>query len=162
MTLVGDTNDLNASFKEMQEKSRTLNDSLKTLATEGLERLAKSAAQSMSSARGSGRRENGEIVASELSRLLRQELSGGIQGIFGDRPHTVFLPRGEGMGGGISVIVNNNSTATVAARETTDSFDRKSLEITIDQMVADSLLRGRQTSGVMRTLFGLTPGLMGR
>jgi len=41
-------------------------------------------------------------------------------------------------------------------------FDQKAFEITIDQMVAHSLLRGRETSGVLRTLFGLVPTLIGR
>jgi hypothetical protein len=40
--------------------------------------------------------------------------------------------------------------------------DRKKLEQTIDQMVASSLVHGRETSAVLRLLFGLVPTLIGR
>lgn len=63
---------------------------------------------------------------------------------------------------GISVVIHNNAAATVTAREGLDALDRKTLEITIDQMVANSLLRGRETGGVLRSLFGLVPALIGR
>ncbi len=69
---------------------------------------------------------------------------------------------GQGQGGGVQVIVNNNSSAQVTARETTGVMNQKQLEITIDQMVAQSLAQGRQTTGVLRSLFGLAPGLIGR
>jgi hypothetical protein len=36
------------------------------------------------------------------------------------------------------------------------------MELRIDGMVASSLMHGRQTSGVLRVLFGLVPGLIGR
>ena len=64
--------------------------------------------------------------------------------------------------GGLRYVVSGGNSANVTAAETTDSFDQKTLEITIDQMVANSLLRGRQTSGVLRTLFGIVPSLIGR
>ena len=92
------------------------------------------------------------IISSELSKLVRQELTSGLQGMIGRTMNS----------GGLNVVINNNSNATVTARETGGGLDQKYLEITIDQMVANSLMRGRQTSGVMRTLFGLTPTLMGR
>jgi hypothetical protein len=62
----------------------------------------------------------------------------------------------------VNIIIHNNTQAQVSVSEGRDSFDARQLEITIDQMVADSLVRGRQTTGVMRTLFGLMPGLSGR
>jgi hypothetical protein len=36
------------------------------------------------------------------------------------------------------------------------------MEASIDQMVAESLMHGRQTSSVLRALFGLVPILIGR
>jgi hypothetical protein len=41
-------------------------------------------------------------------------------------------------------------------------FGTGQMEITIDQMVAETLMHGRQTSGVLRALFGLVPMLIGR
>lgn len=63
---------------------------------------------------------------------------------------------------GISIVVHNNTPAQVGVTEGSDAFDRKTLEITIDQMVANSLARGRETGGVLRTLFGIVPSLLGR
>lgn len=96
-----------------------------------------------------------DIISSELSKLLRQELAVSLQGLFA---------RGPVNGGNtpINVIIHNNAGVSVTARESVGALDQKYLEITIDQMVANSLMRGRQTSGVMRTLFGLAPSLMGR
>ncbi len=96
-----------------------------------------------------------DIVSSELNRLLRQELGQGLRGIFEDL-------LGQGQGGGLQVIINNNSAAQVSARESVGAMNQKQLEITIDQMVAQSLVQGRQTTGVLRSLFGLAPGLIGR
>lgn len=96
-----------------------------------------------------------DIVSSELNRLLRQELGQGLRGIFEDL-------LGQGQGGGLQVIINNNSAAQVSARESVGAMNQKQLEITIDQMVAQSLAQGRQTTGVLRSLFGLAPGLIGR
>lgn len=98
-----------------------------------------------------------DIISSELSKLLRQEIAGGLQGLFTRSP----MNAGNGTMA-LNVIINNNAGALVTAREGVGAMDQKYLEITIDQMVANSLMRGRQTSGVMRTLFGLTPSLMGR
>ncbi len=94
----------------------------------------------------------------ELSKLLRQELTAGLRGIFEGLRDT-----GSGKNAGsINVIINNNAGVSVAAREGQGPFNQKQLEITIDQMVANSLMQGRQTSGVLRSLFGLAPGLIGR
>lgn len=100
------------------------------------------------------RRPAEDIITAELSRLLRQELTQGLRGVF------------EGMlgggGGAMQVIINNNAGAQVSARETAGPLNQKQLEITIDQMVAQSLVQGRQTTGILRSLFGLAPGLTGR
>lgn len=101
------------------------------------------------------RRPSEDIVAAELGRLLRQELTQGLRGVFEDL-------LGQGQGGGLQVVVNNNSTAQVSTHESVGAFNQKQLEITIDQMVAQSLTQGRQTTGVLRSLFGIAPGLIGR
>lgn len=101
------------------------------------------------------RRNPEDIVTAELSRILRQELTQGLRGIFEGL-------LGQGQGSGLQVIVNNNSNAQVMARESMGPMNQKQLEITIDQMVAQSLTQGRQTTGVLRSLFGLAPGLIGR
>ncbi len=101
------------------------------------------------------RRSPEDVVATELNRLLRQELTQGLRGIFEGL-------LGQGQAGGLQVIINNNSTAQVTAHESMGAMNQKQLEITIDQMVAQSLAQGRQTTSVLRSLFGLAPGLIGR
>lgn len=102
------------------------------------------------------RRPPEDIVTAELSRLLRQELTQGLRGMFEG-----MLGSGGG-GGGLQVVINNNAGVQVSAREMAGPMNQKQLEITIDQMVAQSLMQGRQTTGVLRSLFGLSPGLSGR
>jgi len=143
---------LNKSLSEMRDKSKQLNDSLQSLAAQGFDGLAKAVSQAAASSRSPARRPAQDIVSQELARLLRQELSAGIAGMFGQK----------NAGGGISVVIHNNTPATVTASESIDAFDRKTLEITIDQMVANSLANGRETGGVLRALFGIVPNLLGR
>lgn len=147
---------LSRTLDDMQSKSKALNDSLRHLATEGFDHLQK-AAQQGSASRSKNNTSEADIIRSELAKFLGQELQNSFKHIFGG---TTGNPHADT--GGISVIINNHTAAQVTARETGGAFDRKYLEITIDQMVADSLLRGRQTSGVLRSLFGLAPSLMGR
>jgi hypothetical protein len=151
MDIENDTKDLSRTLDDMQEKTRALNDSLQNLAREGFAALEKAASPKASSR--SNDLSAGDIVKGELTTFLKQALQDGFKSIFGGQA---------GQGGGTSVIINNNASATVTAQETTGAFDRKYLEITIDQMVADSLIRGRQTSSVMRSLFGIAPSLLGR
>jgi hypothetical protein len=151
MDIENDTKDLSRTLDDMQEKTRALNDSLQNLAREGFAALEKAA--SPKSASRNTALSGSDIVKGELATFLKQALQDGFKNIFGGQG---------GHGGGMSVIINNNAAATVTAQETTGAFDRKYLEITIDQMVADSLIRGRQTSSVMRSLFGIAPSLLGR
>lgn len=149
MDIQNDTEDLSRTLDDMQEKTRALNNSLQNLAQEGFAALEKASRPSSRSGSSAS-----DIAKAELVKFLKQELQDSFKNLVG------------GMGqqgtGGINVIVNNNTAAAVTARETTGAFDRKYLEITIDQMVADSLVRGRQTSGVLRSLFGIAPSLLGR
>jgi hypothetical protein len=98
---------------------------------------------------------NSDIVTQELAKLLRQEMAAGIA--------QAFAGLGAARGGqGLNVVINNNAGVAVAAREGSDAFDRKTLEITIDQMVANALTRGQETTGILRTIFNLVPTLTGR
>jgi len=151
MDIQNDTEDLSRTLGDMQEKTRALNDSLQNLAREGLSALEKTV--SPKSGTRDGSTSAGDIAKSELTRFLKQELQDSFKSILGGMT---------GQNGSMNVIINNNTSAAVSARETTGAFDRKYLEITIDQMVADSLIRGRQTSSVMRSLFGIAPSLLGR
>lgn len=151
MDLQNDTEDLSRTLGDMQEKTRALNDSLQNLAREGLSALEKTVSPKNGARDGST--SAGDIAKSALTRFLKQELQDSFKSILGGMT---------AQNGSMNVIINNNTAATVSARETTGAFDRKYLEITIDQMVADSLIRGRQTSSVMRSLFGIAPSLLGR
>ncbi|HRJ66788.1 MAG TPA: hypothetical protein PLW48_06590, partial [Alphaproteobacteria bacterium] len=95
------------------------------------------------------------IAAQELSRVLKAELAEVLK-------QSLLPQAARGDTGGINVIVHNNTAAQVGVRESTDAFDRRTLEITIDQMVAQSLAQGRQTGSVLQSLFGLVPSLVGR
>lgn len=110
------------------------------------------------------RRPHEDILMSELAKLLKQEIAAGLSTIFADmRPFVASGQRpAESFAGNLNVIINNNVSAAVTARESSGPFGQKQLEITIDQMVARALVGGRETSGVMRSLFGLVPGLIGR
>lgn len=140
---------LNKALQDMQEKSKTLEESLKSLTAGGFGALSKAVEDSR---RTPQRREAGEIAAQDVSKFLRQELASGLAAAFSARTDNA----------GTSVVIHNNTPAQVSVGETTDEFDRKSLEITIDQMVANSLARGRETGGVLRALFGIVPSLLGR
>ena len=92
-----------------------------------------------------------DIITQELAKLLRQEMAAGIA--------TAFA--GRNAQNAANIVIHNNTSAQVGVSET-GAFDQKTLEITIDQMVANSLVRGRETGGVLRSLFGLVPTLIGR
>lgn len=106
-----------------------------------------------------------DLLAAELGRVMRQEVGA----VFADFFKNVFDPRmsepavgRDAAAMGLNVIINNNAGVAVNATETQGAFNQKQLEITIDQMVANSLAQGRQTTGILRTLFGLAPTLSGR
>ena len=156
MSLQNDTEALSAAMSDMQNRSRGLSESLRALAEEGFGQLER-AAQQQSRSRAQTRRGGAEdSVAQELARVLKTEIAGALR--------DVLSPDAARRSGGaeISVIIHNNTPAQVAVRETDGGFDRRTLEITIDQMVAQSLAQGRQTGSVLQNLFGLAPTLIGR
>jgi hypothetical protein len=155
--------EFNKSLDDMREKTKALNDGLKALTSQGLDGLNRAVHQSIT-ARRSGA-DAGSIVTQELSSLLRKELTAGIAALFNGgkaSPLSSLFPGAALRESGISVIIHNNTPAAVTATPSLDSFDHKSLEITIDQMVANALTQGAETTGILRSLFGLVPGLIGR
>lgn len=93
------------------------------------------------------------IVSDELEKLIQGEIMSGLQEIFREREeeqaprrHHSFMEDDE----------------PFSPRGTNSLPDRRQMESLIDQMVASSLVNGRQTSGVLRVLFGLVPSLIGR
>lgn len=146
------TEALNKSLSDMREKSKRLNESLQSLATQGFDGLTKAVSQATAS-RSSARRPAESNISQELAKMLRQEIVAGLAGVFSAKSQS---------GGGISIVINNNTPATVTASQSIDAFDRKTLLITIDQMVANSLANGKETGGVLRALFGIVPSLLGR
>ena len=93
-----------------------------------------------------------DIITQELAKLLWQEMAAGIATAFAGR---------NAQNAATNIVIHNNTSAQIGVSET-GAFDQKTLEITIDQMVANSLVRGRETGGVLRSLFGLVPTLIGR
>jgi hypothetical protein len=56
----------------------------------------------------------------------------------------------------------NHASSPPRYQGTGSGFDYKQMETSIDQMVAECLMHGRQTSSVLRALFGIIPSLIGR
>lgn len=153
-TITEDTKDLSAALDTMREKTRSLNDSVKTLSQEGFGKLTDLIGKSLQQGRVT-QKSSGDIALDESQKFLKREIPSLLQSILGGAGKAASAD-------GASVVINNNAGASVQARETEGPFNEKYLEITIDQMVANSLVSGRQTSGVLKTLFGLAPGLIGR
>lgn len=145
------TEKLNRALRETDEKSKRLNDSLQKLAAQGFDGLARAVARA--NGPQAARKDAGDVAQQEMARFLRHELAAGIATAFSGRAQAAPA---------FSVVVHNNAGAHVSAREGRDAFDRRTLEITIDQMVAHSLMRGKETGGVLRALFGIVPSLIGR
>lgn len=106
------------------------------------------------------RRPYEDIIMAELSRLLRQEVAAGLSSVFAGLQSQQTPAQAQPLA--LNVVIHNNAGASVSAREAEGPFGQRQLEITVDQMVARALAGGRETSGVLRTLFGLAPSLIGR
>ncbi|MGX9444914.1 phage tail length tape measure family protein [Nitrobacteraceae bacterium UC4446_H13] len=92
---------------------------------------------------------------------------GGLS-LVGERgPELVNLPRGSQVipnhqlpngGGNTSIVINNNTPAQVQAREVMDGRGNRSIQVTVDEMVASSMSRpGSATRGALRNNFGASP-----
>lgn len=94
-------------------------------------------------------------VEEELKALLKRELNTSLKQLLADqaaqgqsspqsspfapvygRPDTLTAPRGMG--------------------------NERQMQINVDQMVAEALMHGKLTTGILRSLFGLVPSLIGR
>jgi hypothetical protein len=95
------------------------------------------------------RKNPGSIASAALEKLLRQEISG------------VFNPGRTG-GGEVMFSTDNGGDSSPSQPQSSGSLDRRFLETMIDQMVADALVRGRRTTGILAGLFNIAPGLSGR
>jgi hypothetical protein len=111
-----------------------------------------------------GKNQFEDIVMAELEKLLRQELAAGLSTVFAGlrAAQTPSAASPLAADSALNIIIHNNAGGSVSAREGAGPLGQKQLEITIDQMVARALSGGRETTGVMRALFGLAPHLIGR
>ena len=101
------------------------------------------------------RRSSEDIINEALIKLVQKEVVSGLAVIFGNMPRK---------GGNSGSMIGDNAFSPFIEEQSPGggNFDRRQMEISIDEMVASSLMHGRQTSGVLRTLFGLVPKLIGR
>jgi hypothetical protein len=87
-----------------------------------------------------------------LEKLIQKQLSTSLSDIFGKGGANDFSSDAGG----------SFARQTGAGAGGMGFFDNRQLATSIDQLVAASLMNGKQTSGVMRAIFGLVPGLIGR
>lgn len=104
------------------------------------------------------RRPAGNIVREELRKLLYSQVRASIRNIFGPPPSE----KDEDAGGWERRRFPDGNVIFNARDRDRGPFDQRKMEFMVDQMVASSLMHGRQTSGVLRVLFGLVPSLIGR
>lgn len=105
------------------------------------------------------------LLVSELQRLLQNEVKSSLQDFFQGtltEASGQSSPTGNNSMNSLNIVINNNANTAVSVNETTGMLNQRQLEINIDQMVANALVDGRQTSGVLRSLFGIAPNLIGR
>lgn len=103
-----------------------------------------------------------ETMAASGGKAKPQERGGAGQSVLGALFGEVFSQNQMGSGpvalGGsspVNVTVHNNSTASATVQERTNSQGQREIEIMLDNMVAQSLTRGRQTRSVLRSVFGI-------
>ena len=100
------------------------------------------------------RRSSTDIINDTLKKLIQKEVVSGLADIFNSMPR-----KGDN---GDSMTGDNAFSSFMGQASGGGNFDQRKMEIRIDEMVASSLMHGRQTSSVLRTLFGLVPSLIGR
>jgi len=93
----------------------------------------------------------GKVAGNALEKLLQKEAASGLAAVFGASPK-------RGGNGGSS----GPAGAALSGQPAGGGFNPGQMETTMDRMVASSLVNGRQTSTVLRSLFGLVPSLIGR
>lgn len=97
-----------------------------------------------------------EAAEDELKKLIQKQVSSGLADLFGGES------RKRGVGGDSPVFGGSALPPYAPSIPMGGRSSGGNLESMIDQMVASSLMHGRQTSGILRTLFGIVPSLIGR
>ncbi len=101
----------------------------------------------------SSKQRQGIDVEAELKKLIQKELKSNLKKIikdadfFGEKKDKAFNP-----------FLSESKTNTSRGR----AMDERQTQINIDQMVAEALMGGKFTTGILRNLFGLVPNLIGR
>jgi hypothetical protein len=113
----------------------------KSLRTKAFKRMKPKANTTQNSAK--------QIASSSLERYVQGEIEKQMMKIF--TPNTGNNRRDD-----------RGGNPYVSPQTRNGGFDARSMESVIDQMIAASLVRGKETSSVLRTLFGIVPTLIGR
>jgi len=92
-------------------------------------------------------------ISSELKKLLKKEVTSGVKDMLKSGDFFKMQKNSP-----FSFIDRQNNRADKRG----GAFNAGKMEFDIDRMVAESLMRGRRTSGVLKTIFGLVPSLIGR
>ena len=93
-----------------------------------------------------------DMMESELNRLIQKQVAAGLADIFGANRRK-----------GAEEVSNSFGNAPPSFIPLQPGgLSQAHMEVLIDQMVASSLMHGRQTTGILRTLFGIVPSLIGR
>lgn len=97
-------------------------------------------------------RQNIDINA-ELKKLVQKELQTSLKkmvkemDLFGDKKSEKYGP----------FLPNDKEHSSKSER-----MNEKQAQMNIDQLVADALMNGKFTTGILKSLFGLVPNLIGR
>jgi len=148
---------------------------LKTLINHRFRQLSQKHGRSGSAGRSSAR----QAASAALRKIIQDEMVLNLNEFFGASPQKngsgerISQPGGRCFDGGsgvFSLVDRDRGGRGCCCSGGSEVWNgggerggrQRSLEILIDQMVAESLTRGRHTSGVLRALFGIVPSLIGR
>lgn len=103
--------------------------------------------------------DGGVIPPGGLALVSEHSPGGGRIIRAGNEPITVTPNNVTQSGGGnTSIVINNNTPSQVQAREVVDGRGNRSIQVTVDEMVASSLSRpGSAARGAMRNNYGANP-----
>ncbi len=143
--------------------TRILQDSLTNLLHQRLTQLTRT-----HGARGYAyRKPSQDIIRSEISRMIQQELKAEIYDIWGKPPKREKVEMDDDPFGDGRAVMSARRKALLPRQPKSGNGGGcidigKDMRLSIDQAVADILMNGPQTSNVLRVLFGLVPILTGR
>lgn len=102
-------------------------------------------------------------------RAMGGPVTAGRSYLVGENGPEIFTPSQtggitpNGVGGGVSVNIVNNSGAQASAKQSVDSRGNRRIDVTIGDLVANELLRnGSNMNQALRSGFGASPMLVGR